>query len=133
MALTFYRDALVRFNGNRVSDHNRSNVDRSPERIGNSVRTARGALRKNHVADKLSFSMSWATLPEKDDHTVDGFWGAESLIEFFNNTTGEFTLTLENSDGSSSIYTVVFTDFDYSVVHRFQKYYYDISLSVEEV
>lgn len=133
MALSFQRDALVRLDGNRLSDHNRTPVERTPERIENKTRTARGRLRKSYIADKWSFSMSWDMLPENDAATVDGFWGAQSLIDFYKNTPGEFEITLENSDGTQDNYTVVFTEFSYSVTQRWQRYYYDVSLGVEEV
>lgn len=133
MPMILPRDALVHINGNRLSDHGRGEVERSPERIGSSVRTARGRLKKNHVADKWSFSLTWSRLPERDTKTIDGFWGAQSIINFYNATSGEFTLSLVNSDGTTNDYTVVFESFSYTVLYRYEEYYYDISFDVVEV
>ncbi len=131
--LVFPKDALLRFNGNRVSDHNRSPLEISTERIGRQVRTVNGTLRKYHVADKKTFSVSWEMLPHMDSKTVDGFWGANSLRDFFNSTTGEFTLTIENFDGTEINYTVVFTDFSRTLNKRWGANYYDVSLTMEQV
>lgn len=134
MAIALPRDSFVRFNGSRLSDHNRSEVDQSFERIESRVRTARGRMRKSYVADKRSFTISWDALPEKDADTIDGRWGAKSLIDFYKSTPGAFTLELVDSDDNySESYTVVFTDFSYSIVHRFDNYYYNLSLGLEEV
>ncbi len=43
---------------NKVSEHNRSPLEISVERIEAITRTSNGTLRKNHIADKRSFSMS---------------------------------------------------------------------------
>ena len=131
--MKFSRDAYVRFGSNRLSDHNRGEVDQSFERIESRVRTARGRMRKSYVADKMTFSISWDELPEENSQTIDKFWGAKSIINFYKNTPGEFTLSLVGPTGSLTSYTVVFSDFSYSVKFRYDTYYYDISLSLEEV
>lgn len=136
--MTLWRPAFVAFNGNQITDHNRGSVSESVERIGGSVRTARGSMRRYHVADKRSFDMSWDMLPGPGLKTVDGFWGAEDIITFYDATTGPFTLTLatDNWNGTSydlRTYTVLFDDFDYSVEKRWSRYFYSVSLSLEEV
>jgi hypothetical protein len=136
--MTLWRTALVTFNGSAVTDHNRGEVGESVERIGGSTRTARGTLRRYHVADKHSFNISWDMLPGPDNKTVDGFWGADSIISFYNTTTGSFTLGMttdvwDETEYTVRTYTVVFSDFDYSIEKRWSRYFYSISLALEEV
>ncbi len=37
---------------NKITEHNRSDISISVERIEKAVRTSNGTLRKNHIADK---------------------------------------------------------------------------------
>lgn len=133
MAIGMIRPAYVRFNGTSLTDHNRSAVSVSVERIEQRVRVASGRMRKIFTADKRSFDMSWNDLPETGASTVDGRWGANEIINFFNTTQGTFTLGLVQSNGTVTNYTVVFTDFSANPVKRWGRYYYEISLSLEEV
>ena len=80
---------------NKVTEHNRSPLEIGIERIEMSTRTSNGTLRKNHIADKRSFSMSWEMLPSYRSLTVDGGWGAEDLREFYLSDDGRKHLILE--------------------------------------
>ena len=68
---------------NKVTEHNRSALELSTERIEKVVRTSNGTLRKNHIADKRKFQLSWDMLPSYRTLTVDGGWGAEDLKNFY--------------------------------------------------
>jgi hypothetical protein len=68
---------------NKVTEHNRSAFELSTERIEKIVRTSNGTLRKNHIADKKKFQLSWDMLPSYRTLTVDGGWGAEDLRSFY--------------------------------------------------
>lgn len=133
MPITLSRPAYVRFNGSNLSEHNRSPVEIDYDRIEQSTRVASGRMRKFFVADKRNFSVDWTMLPETAARTVDGAWGASEIINFFESTPGSFTLTLVQSDNTLEQYTVVFTDFSANPVKRWGTYYYDVSLSLEEV
>lgn len=133
MALAMWRPIYVRFNGTNVSEHNRSDVEVDVERIETRTRVASGRMRKQYVADKRSFSISWTDLPETAANTVDGAWGAQEIINFFNSMSGEFTLGLVQSDNTVANYTVVFTDFSANPTKRWGIYYYDVELTLEEV
>lgn len=133
MAIGMPRPAYVRFNGNNLSDHNRSDVSVELDRIEQRTRVASGRMRKFYVADKHSFGLSWSDLPETAAKTIDGKWGASEIISFYHSTPGEFTLGLVQSNGTLKTYTVVFTDFSANPVKRWGTYYYDLSLSLEEV
>ena len=136
--MTLWRPSLVAFNNDRLTDHNRGEVAESVERIGDSTRTARGKMRRYHVADKHTFTMSWDMLPGPSNKTVDGYWGADDIINFYNNTVDPFTLhmTTDQVSGKQYVertYTVFFDDFNYSIEKRWSRYFYNVSLSLEEV
>ena len=48
-----------------LSDHNRSEIDFSNERIENRQRMINGTMRSHHIADKLTISTSWNNLPSR--------------------------------------------------------------------
>lgn len=96
-----------------LSDHNRSELSFSQQRIENKKRTINGALRSYHVADKTTFSVSWEMLPsrafsdnpqfspttglptsEVTQYIVDGGAGGVDLIEWYENNTGSFYVFL---------------------------------------
>ena len=79
---------------NKVTEHNRSPLEISIERIEAITRTSNGTLRKNHIADKRSFSVSWEMLPSYRDLTVDGGWGAEDLRQFYLSDDGKKTFNI---------------------------------------
>lgn len=127
---------------NRVTEHNRSPIDLNIERIERSVRTSNGTLRKNHIADKRSFSMSWDMLPSYRTLTVDGGWGAEDLRQFYLSNDGKksfnirINLAKTGSDQSNSgyeSYTVSLSNCNFSVVKRGLQPHWNVSLTMDEV
>lgn len=56
-----------------LSDHNRSEMSFNPIRIENRKRTINGRMRSYHIADKMSFSVSWNLLPSRSYNTVADF------------------------------------------------------------
>jgi len=127
---------------NKVSEHNRSPVEIGIERIEKLVRTSNGTLRKNYVADKRKFSMSWDMLPSYRDLTVDGGWGAEDLRSFYLSDDGQKTFNIRinlaktGSDQSTSgfePYTVSISSCNFTVVKRGLQPYWNVSLSLDEV
>lgn len=120
--------------GNKVTDHNRTPISISIERIENRKRMANGTMRNFVVAQKRKFKTSWDNLPKQDNRTVDGFWGAKSLIDFYNATLGEFTLRVTYGDNSFEDILVMFADF--SPTLRKRSIYtdlYSIDVTFEEV
>ena len=127
---------------NKVSEHNRSPLEINVERIEAITRTSNGSLRKNHIADKRSFSMSWEMLPSYRDLTVDGGWGAEDLRQFYLSDDGKKTFNIRinlaktGSDQSSSgyeSYTVSFSNCSFSVLKRGIQPHWSVSLTMDEV
>ena len=74
---------------NKVTEHNRSDLGVSIERIEQVTRTSDGTLRKNYITDKRKFSASWTMLPSYRTLTVDGAWGAEDLRTFYLSNEGK--------------------------------------------
>ena len=127
---------------NKVTEHNRSAMELSPERIEKVVRTSNGTLRKNHIADKKKFQMSWDMLPSYRTLTIDGGWGAEDLRSFYFGDGGKesfkirVNLAKAGSDQSSSgyeEYTVIISSCNFTVVKRGLQPYWNVSLSLDEV
>jgi hypothetical protein len=127
---------------NKVSEHNRSPLEINVERIEAITRTSNGTLRKNHIADKRSFSVSWEMLPSYRDLTVDGGWGAEDLRQFYLSDDGKKTFNIRinlaktGSDQSSSgyeSYTVSFSNCSFSVLKRGLQPHWSVSLTMDEV
>ena len=127
---------------NKISEHNRSPVELGVERIEKVVRTSNGTLRKNHVADKRQFSMSWEMLPSYRTLTGDGGWGAEDLRQFHLSDDGKKTFNIRinlaktGSDQSTSgyeSYTVSLSSFNCTLVKRGLQPHWNVSLSMDEV
>ena len=127
---------------NKVTEHNRSPLEINVERIESITRTSNGTLRKNHIADKRSFSVSWEMLPSYRDLTVDGGWGAEDLRQFYLSDDGKKTFNIRinlaktGSDQSSSgyeSYTVSFSNCSFSVLKRGLQPHWSVSLTMDEV
>lgn len=134
MALTFARPRLITFAGNNITDHNRTPLGTSVERIETKNRMANGIARKYWVADKRTFTTSWDMLPTVDTQTVDGFHGAQWIRDFYLANQGAFTLGVTNQDLSVASYSVMFTAFDYNVQKRWKTLeLWSVNLTMEEV
>jgi hypothetical protein len=127
---------------NKVTEHNRSALDLGTERIEKIVRTSNGTLRKNHIADKKKFQLSWEMLPSYRTLTVDGGWGAEDLRSFYSGDEGKqsfnirINLAKAGTDQSSSgfeSYNVIISSCNFTVVKRGLQPHWNVSLSLDEV
>ena len=127
---------------NKVTEHNRSDLGVSIERIEQVTRTSDGTLRKNYITDKRRFSASWTMLPSYRTLTVDGAWGAEDLRTFYLSNGGKesfnirINLAKAGTDQTSSgyeEYAVVFGGCNFSVVKRGLQPHWTVSIELEEV
>jgi len=73
-----------------LSDHNRSELSFTPQRIEQRQRTINGRMRSYHIADKLQIQFSWSRLPSRSYHQVAAFNDATGISPYKNNTQ-EFT------------------------------------------
>lgn len=118
----------------KLSDHNRREIAVSMERIENRKRMADGTMRTFVVAQKRTWKTSWEDLPKNDIQTADGFWGALSIIDFYQETFGSFELILTFGNNTTETRTVMFNDFGFNLTKR-SSYtdFYDIDMSLVEV
>lgn len=98
-----------------LSDHNRSNLDFSTERIENRKRMSNGRMRSYFIADKINISTSWEMLPSRsyfaypdfnqngkspynkinnEEHTADGGAGGVDLLDWYEKHSGSFWVYL---------------------------------------
>lgn len=125
---------VVGSNGNYVlSDHNRSPLAEEYERIENTRRTARGKRRRYFIADKRTFTLSWNTLPETNVNTVDENAGASQLIQMYESETGVVTLRIYEQGTGVRTAQCHITGFSSELVYRYNDFYYDISVTFEEI
>jgi hypothetical protein len=93
-----------------ASDHNRSPIDITPERIEKRERMINGRMRSYHVADKNKITLSWNDLPSRafianpsfdssgasavERYTVDGGAGGNDLLKWYEEHVGSFWVYL---------------------------------------
>lgn len=98
-----------------LSDHNRSEMAFTPQRIEQRQRTINGRMRSYHIADKIQINFSWNMLPSRShdqvaefddatgvspyqnqtqEFTADGGAGGVSILEWYNNHQGPFWMYL---------------------------------------
>ena len=132
--MEFSKPALMMLDDRVLSDHNRSELSIDIEILERRARTANGTLRKYHVGEKRTFSVSWTDLPGAWPHTVDEHYGAKTLETYLKDTHGEMTLTLRynTDDEDDEVYLVMKKDFSLTLNKRGSKDLYDVSLSLEE-
>jgi hypothetical protein len=133
MPIILAKPRLMRWSGNAISDHNRSELQISPERIEKKQRMADGTMRKYVVADKRTFTVSWRDLPHSASFTVDGFWGADEMSAFYLATFGEFDLEITYGDTSTETFSVIFSDFNSGISKRGAFDFWDVSVTMEQV
>jgi hypothetical protein len=107
-----------------LSDHNRSPVDFSVDRIENRKRMVNGHMRSYHIADKLRVSTNWNLLPSRafnkdpdfsvngnpaavntinnplKEYTADGGAGGSDLLNWYNNNPGSFYMFISYDKNS---------------------------------
>lgn len=119
---------------NKITDHNRSELSISKERIENRKRMADGTLRSYVVAKKRKFSTSWKDLPRENNQTADGFWGAKAISDFYDDTDGSFEIVLTYGDNSTENVLVMFDSFNAKITKRsIYTDLYNIDLTLEEI
>lgn len=132
--LDFVLPAALEINGVMLTDHNRSPLAISNERLVNDVRTQFGELRRYYKADKKSFSVSWSMVPQDSESTVDRHLGAEDMFKFFQSLTGAATLRVYYDFGEEEDYKIVITSFSTELLKRWLPYrFYEVSLAMEEI
>lgn len=117
----------------RVTEHNRSALSVSWEKIETADRMIDGTLRKWQVANKRSWSTSWEMVPHSTIRTVDGGMGGEAMEQFYLSKPAEFSMEIRKPDGSKERVLVMFTSFDKSIEKRGIYEMWNINVEIEEV
>ena len=108
-----------------LSDHNRSEIDISQQRLENRQRMINGRMRSFFIADKQTITVSWDMIPSRrfsadpefntttgqtqfansqDQYTVDGGAGGADLVDWYENHTGPFWVYLAYDKPSENEY-----------------------------
>ena len=95
-----------------LSDHNRSEINFTKQRIENKQRMISGTMRSYHIADKTNVSWSWEMLPSRafsgdpgfdssglqtysaEEYTADGGAGGVDLVKWYESHQGSFFMFL---------------------------------------
>jgi hypothetical protein len=97
-----------------LSDHNRSSIDFTKQRLENRQRMVSGFMRSYHIADKSNISWSWDELPSRafsgdpqfdpetgmatatglTKYTVDGGAGGVDIVKWYEDHPGSFYMFL---------------------------------------
>lgn len=134
----------------KITDHNRSPLDISFERLERRNRMANGTLRRYSIAKKRTLTCSWDNLPSKQNSTregitglttVDGGWAGEDIENFYKTVDGRFYVKLRKgtddgkatTDGTIEVIQMMFTDFSKSVLKRGVVDLWSIDVTLEEV
>jgi hypothetical protein len=91
-----------------LSDHNRSDISFSTNRLENRKRMVNGHMRSYHIADKVNISFSYSLLPSRSfsgeqsfsasgqyvsnlvEYTADGGAGGSELLDWYESNPGSF-------------------------------------------
>lgn len=125
----------------KVTEHNRSAFDISPQRIETQSRMVNGSLRKFWIADKRSISLSWDMLPYTTALTVDGQWGAKDLQDFYYSSEGRDAFNIKvnlakdgtNQESTAEVIKVMFQSASFSVLKRGLEPFWSVSITLDEV
>lgn len=98
-----------------LSDHNRSDLQFTPQRIEQRQRTINGRMRSYYIADKMNITWSWDMLPSRafyqnaefnpstgispytsnaEEFTADGGAGGVEILDWYNSHPGPFWMYL---------------------------------------
>lgn len=133
-ARVFEIESIMAFDGNEITDHNRQPISVSAEMFMHEERMVDGTLRRYHVATKRTWSVSWSELFSKSEFVVDGYWSGEEMRQFYDDTPGEFELTLTYGDGTTESVLVMFSEFSYDISKRTTDYdFWELNLTLVEV
>lgn len=132
--LEFVRPAAIEIDGLFITDHNRSPLQISNERIVNDFRTQFGTTRRFYKADKREFSVSWDMIPQSFEYTVDGNLGAEDMQDVFKEKFGKVDLRVYYDFGDELQVNALITEFSFELIKRWDQYrFYNGSLRMTEI
>ena len=154
--LNWKENSIMLWAGTKVTDHGRSTLNMSVERLGIDKRMADGTLRRQFVKNKRAWSVGWDNIPSKNNvsggmSTADGGMAGTDIEAFYNSTPGKFRLVLRRGSASgvtvpnpaetalpfedSNFYicNVMFTEFTKEVRKRGVVDLWNVNVTMEEV
>lgn len=149
-------NAIMSWSGSKVSDHGRTSLAETNQRIGTDKRMADGTLRRQSISIKRAWSTSWENLPSTNSvangfKTADGGMAGEDMEQFYYANNEAFRLVLKRGsaidlpvpnppesslpyeDDNFYIVNVMITEFSKEVQKRGIVDFWAVSVSLEEV
>ena len=83
-----------------LSDHNRSEISISKQRIETRQRMINATMRSYHIDDKINLSLSWQNLPSRSYSTIASYDSSGHIItesKIATYTAGQNTITVNNN------------------------------------
>lgn len=126
----------------KVTDHGRSPLDISIERVESKQRMADGRLRRYVVAKKRTFSCSWENLPDKATPFLANGQPGDWIENVHDTVDGSFHMRLRAGSDRDTTLTglnglvveVMITDFSKEVVKRGRDFdLVNMDISLEEI
>ena len=140
MSYIYPIDTLMKWNGNRITEHNRGPISINPEKFMNEKRMVNTTLRRYVTGEKRTWSVSWEEVFSSQAKVVDHCWSGEEMLRFYNQHPGAFTLELVNRSANATALTssetvlVMFQEFSHTVSKRtVQCDWWNISVTLVEV
>lgn len=149
-------NAIMEWDGVKVTDHGRGPLSENTERIGTDKRMADGTLRRQYVGVKRKWSVQWDAMPSTNSvltgyKTVDGGMAGEDIENFYYNNPGKFRLVLRRGsaidkatpnpaetslpfeDSDFYVANVMLTEFTKEVRKRGSVDFWSVSVTLEEI
>lgn len=149
-------NAIMEWNGTKVTDHGRGPLSQNNERFGTDKRMADATLRRQFVGVKRTWTTSWENLPSTNNtvkgmKTADGNMSGEAIEDFYNANPGKFRMVLRRGsaidktspapaesalpfeDDDFYVVNVMLTDFSKEVHKRGIVDLWSMSVTLEEV
>lgn len=129
-------------NWTRVTDHGRSPISISVERIETKQRMADGRLRRYVVSKKRTFSVSWENLPDKATSFLANGQPGSWMENVHNTENGSFHMRLRSGADQGATITgmngtvveVMIVDFNKDIVKRGKAFdLWSLDITLEEV
>lgn len=126
----------------QITDHGRSPLQVSVERIETTHRTVTGTMRRYVIAKKRTFTCSWENLPDTDNAFLTNGQNGQWMEDFHNEVDGSFKVrfrkgrdrALLTEDLENTEVTVMITDFSKEVTKRGSQFdFLSMDINLEEV
>lgn len=135
--MTWKDNVIMRWDAEKISDHNRSPLAIDVQRIERSARMVDGTMRKYVVGQKRTFSCSWENLPSVSNVTsgpVDAGLSGTEMQQFSDSSDTPFTLTLADGQTNEETFLVYLQEFSYEIVKRGATVdLWNVNVTLEEV